>query len=60
MILKISRTSNLEEFKNCYEKDPALLYLRDNHNRLPLHYAVAKSKLDIVDFIFQKAGLGKN
>jgi ankyrin repeat protein len=42
------------------EKDPSLLYLQDNYNRLPLHYAVAKSKLDIVNFIFQKTGIGKN
>ena len=56
-ILKVASSEKLEEFKRLYYENPSRLYLKDHRKEwLPIHYAAAKSRIKIIEFILEKSG----
>ena len=55
---KVAETGNLEEFKKLYQKDSSLLYRVNIKGSLPIHCSVAKNKILILNYIYEKTGSG--
>ena len=53
-LIKVAKLGNLEQLIKMQEKDSSILYRKNNNDWLPIHYAVFKNKLSILDFILNK------